>query len=101
MLVTFSNIDDFNPGDGNVFYGGAANNNTDFKARFVDYTAGDFRLQGDSPLIDIGNSADVVLDEFDLDGDGNTVEPLPVLDMLDRVVGDDVDIGAYESQGVI
>ncbi|MGI9519234.1 MAG: hypothetical protein ACR2NP_19445 [Pirellulaceae bacterium] len=97
-LVTFSNIDDFNPEDGNIFYGGAANNNTDFKARFVDFPGGDFRLRFDSPLIGQGNNNAVLQDVFDLNENGNTTEPLPDLDLLDRIVGATVDMGAYEFQ---
>lgn len=97
-LVTYSNIDDFDPEDGSIFYGGAANNNTDFKARFVDFPGGDFRLRFDSPLIDLGDDNGVLLDVFDLNENGNTTEPLPDLDLLDRIVGAAVDMGAYEFQ---
>ncbi|MGI9515401.1 MAG: right-handed parallel beta-helix repeat-containing protein [Pirellulaceae bacterium] len=97
-LVTFTNIWDLEPEDGNVLFGGAANGNTDFAPLFVNYFGNDFRLQDTSPLIDIGNQANVLLDDMDLDGDGNTTEPLPDRDLLDRIVGATVDMGAYENQ---
>ncbi len=97
-LVTFTNIWDESPEDGSVFFGGAANGNTDFAPIFVDYFGDNFRLQDTSPLIDIGDQANVVLDDLDLDGDGNTTEPLPDLDLLDRIVGTETDMGAYENQ---
>ena len=70
---------------------------------------GDLRLLPSSPCIDAGNNADVPADPADLDGDGNTTEPLP-FDLAGGVrFADDpatadtgagtapiVDIGAYE-----
>jgi parallel beta-helix repeat protein len=38
---------------------------------------GDLRLQPNSPCIDAGNNAAVAADTLDLDGDGNTAEPIP------------------------
>ena len=37
----------------------------------------DYRLRSVSPCIDAGNNADVPADTADLDGDGDTTEPLP------------------------
>ena len=54
---------------------------------FVDPASGDFHLQTNSPCINAGNNA-YVSDDTDFDGNP-------------RMVGDAVDIGAYESQGVI
>ena len=98
IIVTFSNIDDYDPEDGNIFYGGAANNNTDFKSAFVDFLGSNFRLRGDSPLLNLGDDNGVLQDECDLNENGNTAEPLPDLDLLDRIVGAAVDMGAWEFQ---
>lgn len=70
---------------------------------------GDLRLRSGSPCIDAGDNARVPADMLDLDGDGNTTEPLP-FDILRgaRFVDDPatadtgngtppiVDMGAYE-----
>ncbi len=70
---------------------------------------GDLRLLGGSPCIDAGDNAAVPADAADLDGDGDTAEPLP-LDLaggprfvdhpmvVDTGAGEPpvVDIGAYE-----
>ena len=50
-----------------------------------------------SPAIDAGSDANLPADEMDVDGDGDTTEPLPV-DLLGnrRIMGDCVDIGAVE-----
>ena len=60
---------------------------------------GDLRLQEDSPAIDFGLTSFLPPDTFDLDGDSDTDEPLP-LDLAGeaRVTGDEVDLGAYERQ---
>jgi hypothetical protein len=64
---------------------------------------GDYRLQRGSMCIDVGDNASVPADRDDLDGDGNTVEPIPWdLGGNARVVDGDnngdsvVDMGAYE-----
>ncbi|MCG8603029.1 MAG: right-handed parallel beta-helix repeat-containing protein [Verrucomicrobiales bacterium] len=58
---------------------------------------GDLRLTANSPAIDIVFSLAVPLDEFDIDKDGNTTEPLPRdREMMARTVGDCPDAGAYE-----
>jgi predicted outer membrane repeat protein len=61
------------------------------------------RLSPDSPCIDAGGNIWVPADFPDLDGDGNTVEPLPFdLDGRPRIIDGDcddtntVDMGAYE-----
>jgi len=87
--------------------GGTGNHGND--PRFIDAdgpdniygTADDNpRLLANSPCIDSGNSTLLPPDQFDLDEDGNTTEPLPIdLDGLPRVVGASVDMGAYEFQG--
>jgi len=67
---------------------------------FVD---ADLRLSVGSPCIDAGGNDAVPADTTDLDGDGNTVEPIPWdLDGRDRFADGDcndtviVDMGAYE-----
>lgn len=58
---------------------------------------GDLRLRVGSPAIDMGETDRMHLDQADLDGDGDTSERLPYdLDDNLRVVGDAVDLGAYE-----
>lgn len=74
----------------------------------------DYRLLPGSPCIDAGDNAAVPADAFDVDGDGDITEPVPVdLDGLPRFVDDPfapdtgagtppiVDMGAYEFQGRI
>jgi predicted outer membrane repeat protein len=73
---------------------------------------GDLRLSAGSPAIDAGDNAAVPLDIFDLDGDGDTEEPVPFdLDGAPRFVDDMgtpdtglgdapiVDLGVYEFLG--
>jgi len=68
----------------------------------TDGTAGtsddDLTLQQNSPAIDAGDSASLPSDTFDIDGDGNTTEPLPV-DRTgnERSLGGNVDMGAFET----
>jgi hypothetical protein len=62
------------------------------------------RLLATSPALDAGNNADLPADTADLDGDGDTSEPLPLdLDGGPRIVNGIVDMGAYEGghQGFI
>ena len=57
----------------------------------------DLRLQSGSPCIDRGDTAALPADAADLDGDGDVVEPTPlVLDGHARVLCGKVDMGAYE-----
>ena len=58
---------------------------------------GDLRLQADSPAIDAGDNGSVPADLADLDDDGDETEDEP-WDVTGgaRVVGDAVDMGAYE-----
>ena len=73
---------------------------TDPNAVWID---GDYHLPAVSPCIDAGDNTAVPPDTTDLDGDGNTTEPIPWdLDGNPRIVdGNDdgnsvVDMGAYE-----
>jgi hypothetical protein len=59
----------------------------------------DLHLSPSSPCIDTGDTSALPTDTADLDGDGDTLEVLPHdLGGNTRVVGGDVDMGAYEDQ---
>jgi hypothetical protein len=74
--------------------------NIDAEPLFIDPENGDFRLCLGSPCIDRGLEYSLPEDELDLDGDGNTTEPIPFdLDGNDRVTNLYPDVGAYEFQG--
>jgi len=61
---------------------------------------GDYRLKASSSAIDAGSSTALPTDSFDLDGNGTTSEALPVdLNGNPRVLGLQVDMGAYEQLG--
>jgi len=65
---------------------------------FVDPCNGDYRLLLGSPCIDAGNKTTIPADTTDLDGDGDTTESIPWdLDGNPRIVGNEVDMGAYEA----
>ncbi|HSJ59284.1 MAG TPA: Ig-like domain-containing protein [Anaerolineae bacterium] len=60
---------------------------------------GDLRLQPTSPALDVGDDSALPADTYDLDGDGDTAEPVPFdLDGSARFAGQ-VDLGAYEAAG--
>jgi hypothetical protein len=62
----------------------------------------DLRLLLGSPCIDAGDSALVLPDWGDVDGDANTAEGVPLdLDSLGRIAGLAIDAGAYEAQGAL
>lgn len=89
-------------------YGGGTNIDED--PEYVDSSSGNCRLGPGSPCIDAANTAELPPDTHDLDGDGDTSEPIPVdLDRQPRAVDDPltadtgvgfpcVDMGAYEYQ---
>jgi CSLREA domain-containing protein len=53
-----------------------------------------------SPAINAGSNANLPVDTFDLDGDGNTAEPVPFDQRgFARITNTNVDIGAFESRG--
>ena len=60
----------------------------------------DLRLRPGSPCIDAGDNTRLPADAFDLDGDGDSSEPIP-LDLAGgpRLRGGTVDRGAYETAG--
>jgi len=94
--------------------GYAGQGNIDADPLFVDPDEDNYRLTAASPCIDAGNNTAVPADTADLDGDGDTTEPIPVdLDHNPRFFDDTgmpddgyppagapfVDMGAYEFQG--
>ena len=89
-----------NPSDGSDGWGDDPRTPSYDESANDDY--GDLRLLPGSPAIDGGDNALLPADEFDLDGDGNVAEPLPV-DLAGgrRVLGPRVDIGAYEGAVVV
>ncbi len=65
----------------------------------ADDSYGDLRLRATSPAIDAGDNSLLPADEYDLDGDDDTSEILPIdLAGSSRIKGGVVDIGAYEDQ---
>jgi len=87
MSVTYSDVQGGYSGTGNI--------NAD--PYFVDAIAGNLRLSSGSPCIDKGSNAALPPDTTDLDGDGDTTEPIPFdLDDGPRVWNGIVDMGAYE-----
>ncbi len=117
VSVNYSCIQDDDPDDGYIPFGGAVNNNIDDNPRFArdpndggdgwgvgdNDDFGNLRLQYMSPCVDTADNTSVPSDSEDLDDDGNTTEPIPYdLDRHPRIVDGDcntteiVDMGAYE-----
>ncbi len=86
----------FDAGDTNIIQNGEFGGvNQD--PLFVDAINDDLRLQENSPAIDLGNQSNLPTDTRDLDSDGDTSEATPIdLDGATRVVGNNVDAGAFE-----
>ena len=102
--IAYSNVQGGWPGVGNI----------DSDPLFVNPSNGDYRIAAGSSSIDAGDTTRVPLDESDQDGDGNTMERLPLdLDGNPRFVNDPrtpdtgcgtgaiVDMGSYEFQAGI
>jgi formylglycine-generating enzyme required for sulfatase activity len=91
--ITYSDVQGGWEGEGDI----------DVDPCFVDVNSNDYRLRPGSSCIDAGLNAAVPADLSDLDGDGNTTEPIPWdLDGNPRMVDGNndgnslVDMGAYE-----
>ncbi|MDJ0502017.1 MAG: cadherin domain-containing protein, partial [Nostocales cyanobacterium LE14-WE4] len=80
-----------------IIQGGGFTGATDNNPLFVNANADDLRLKAGSPALNAGDVNLLPADSRDLDGDGNTFEKIP-LDLAGntRVVGANVDLGAYE-----
>ncbi|MCH8344206.1 MAG: right-handed parallel beta-helix repeat-containing protein [Planctomycetes bacterium] len=78
---------------------GPGGNNIDADPLFVQPGLDNVRLSFGSPCLNVGSNAALPPDEFDLDGDGDTDEPIPYdLDGNDRIQAGIVDMGAYEGE---
>jgi hypothetical protein len=99
LVVSYSNVEGGYAGEGNI----------NLDPMFVDGPNGDLRLLSGSPSIDAADNLELPADIADLDGDGDTSEPIPLdLDGNLRVLDDPdtpdtgygafpiVDMGAYE-----
>jgi hypothetical protein len=111
-VVRFCCIQDGDPNDANIPFGGAANNNIDDNPCFAVpgywdagglWVEGDYQLLPTSPCIDVGDNNEVPADSADLDEDENTSEPAPWdLAGRPRIADGDgngeavVDMGCYE-----
>jgi hypothetical protein len=91
VTVNFSDIEGGWNGPGGT-------GNIDADPLFVNPAAGDFRLKADpcSPAVEAGSNAALPSDEFDADGDTVTNEKTPDRARLPRIIGQLVDMGAYE-----
>lgn len=79
--------------------GWAGAGNIDADPLFVQPGNDDVRLSFGSPCIDAGSNAALPADSWDLDGDGDTGEVVPLdLDGNARILRASVDLGAYEGE---
>jgi hypothetical protein len=102
ITITYSDVQGSWPGEGNIDSDPCFVAAGYWDASGV-WVEGNYRLLPDSPCIDAGDNNSVPADIADLDGDGNTTEPLPWdLDGNSRIVDGDndgnsvVDMGADE-----
>ena len=72
-------------------------NGTPTDARDDFHVSGDYRTLAASPCVDTGDDASVPADVSDLDGDGNTAEPLPLDLAHEPRFQDTINMGAYEA----
>ena len=78
---------------------GSGSGNIDVDPLFVQPASDDVRLAFGSPCVNAGSNAALPPDTLDLDGDGDTTEPIPVdLAGNPRIVDGTVDLGAYEGE---
>lgn len=101
-VVTFSCIQDSDPDDDAIPFGGAVNNNIDDDPLFDDTANENLRLSYSSPCIETADNA-IPADTADIDGDGVTIELVPWdIDKHPRFIDGDcdrtetADMGAYE-----
>ncbi len=110
LTASYSNIQDADPNQ----LAGWGPGNIGVDPLFAGAEVHDYRLSPDSPCIDAGDNDGVPADTLDLDGDGDTTEPIAIdldgrLRFADRIGTPDsgnpgvpgppiVDVGAYEYQ---
>jgi hypothetical protein len=103
-VITFSLIQSFTSNDANGNKDGispAANPNYPAYTIPADpaiapSVIGDMRPLSGSPVINSGNDSAIPQDSFDIDQDGTSTEPIPDLDLTDRILGISIDMGPYE-----
>lgn len=102
-VVTYSCIQDDDPDDASIPFGGATNNNIYDNPLFVNTASGNVKLSYNSPCIETANNGAIPTDTTDIDGDSVTVEIIPWdLDAFSRFTDGNcdgtatVDMGAYE-----
>jgi len=93
VIVTYSDIEGGWTGFGNIGEH-PVNHDPDFES----YMNCDVPISSSSPVIGLADAASIPPDSLDIDGDSNTSEKLPDLELNARVVGDDPDMGARERQ---
>ncbi len=100
IVITYNDVQGGWPGQGNI----------NVEPCFVDagywdangvWIDGDYHLLQTSACINAGDNNSLPADTQDLDGDGNTVEPIPFdIEGSPRIVYDVVDMGAYEFDNI-
>ena len=87
--VTYSDVEGGWPGTGNI----------DGDPLFVQPGTDNLRLSIGSPCLDMGSNDALPADTLDVDGDGNTTEPIPYdVDGQLRIQNGTVDMGSYEGE---